>query len=73
MAKKQIVGNCIKEVQLYDTEGYYFCENGVPDGDVHVVLRATRLKSNILAMAKTGKLSQNDNVAGELYTKYFGK
>ena len=36
----------------YDTEGYYYlCENGVPDGDVHVILAEPRLKLNIQVMA----------------------
>ena len=59
----------------YDTEGYYFlCENGVPDGDVHVVLEGNPFEIKYSGNGKnSGKLTQNDEVAEKLYTKYFGK
>ena len=59
----------------YDTEGYYFlCENGVPAGDVHVILEGNPFKIKYSGIGKgSGKLTQDDKVAEELYTKYFGK
>lgn len=59
----------------YDITGYYFlCENGVPDGDVHVILEGNPFKIKYSGNGKnSGKLSQDDKVAEKLYTKYFGK
>jgi hypothetical protein len=53
----------------FDTEGYYFlCENGVPDGDVHVVLEGNAFEINYSGNGKkSGKLTQNDKVAEKLY------
>lgn len=59
----------------YDTNGFYFlCENGVPDGDVHVILKGNAFGVSYSGNgAKSGKLKQNDEIAAQKYQKYFGK
>ena len=59
----------------YDTKGYYFlCENGVPDGDVHVVLKGNAFEIKYSGNGNnSGNLTQNDKIAEQIYMKYFGK
>ena len=58
-----------------DSPGFYFvCQNGVPDGEVNVVLAGNIFEVSASGNgAKTGTLTQNDEKATEVYTKYFGK
>lgn len=63
------------QAKHYDTEGFYFlCKNGVPDGDVHVILEGNAFEIKYSGNGgKSGKLTQNDKIAKEFYEKYFGK
>lgn len=58
-----------------DLPGFYFtCKNGIPDGDVHVVLPGNAFEISYSGKgAKRGRFSQNDAKAEEFYEKYFGK
>ena len=58
-----------------DRKGFYFvCENGVPTGDVHVVLPGNFFEVSASGHGKkSGELMQNDAKAMEAYKKYFGK
>ena len=61
--------------RLVDREALYFtCENGVPDGDAHVILLGNFLEIKYRGKGvRGGKLSQNDAKASAVIDKYFGK
>jgi hypothetical protein len=61
--------------RLVDREALYFtCENGVPDGDVHVILPGNYFEIEYHgAGVRGGKLTQNDAKAAVTIEKYFAK
>lgn len=60
--------------RLVDREALYFtCENGVPDGDAHVILPGNFLEIKYRGKGvRGGKLTQNDAKASAVIDKYFG-
>lgn len=69
--------NCWNIDQGPDHEGsagfYFTCENGVPDGEVHVVLPGNAFEIRWSGQgAKSGTLTQDDAAAQAAYDRYFG-
>jgi len=64
-----------EDLSKLGTKGYYFlCKNGVPDGEVHVILKGNYFDIKYQGTGKrSGQLTQDDAIAEQTINKYFGK